>query len=163
MMEEKTLNKTLHIAKSSKKDEFYTQLSDIETELKHYKAHFENKVIFCNCDDPVTSNFFKYFVHNFKHLKLKKLIATCYKNQEPDFFCRNKPEKAVFIAYDGSNYYNKFSDLLARRMKPLLGDGDFRSKECIDLLKQSDIVITNQQLMKAGNAIERSHKNINDR
>ena len=71
-------NKNLHRAKKEKNDEFYTQITDIENELKHYKKHFENKVVFCNCDDPYESNFFKYFAMNFNHLKLKKLIATCY-------------------------------------------------------------------------------------
>ena len=75
MIAEKTLNRTLHIAKSSKKDEFYTQLSDIESELQHYKEHFKNKVVFCNCDDPRSSNFFKYFADNFESLGLKKLIT----------------------------------------------------------------------------------------
>lgn len=77
----KSLNKNLHAAKSSKKDEFYTQLSDIEKELRHYKDHFKGKTVLCNCDDPRVSNFFHYFSHNFEDLGLKKLITTCYKNQ----------------------------------------------------------------------------------
>ncbi len=79
MIAQKTLNHTLHIAKFSKRDEFYTQLLDIESELKHYKEHFKNKVVFCNCDDPRISNFFHYFSHNFENLGLKKLITTCYR------------------------------------------------------------------------------------
>ena len=71
-------NKTLGKARFAKNDEFYTQLSDIENELRHYKEHFKNKIIFCNCDDPYESNFFKYFAMNFNALGLKKLITTCY-------------------------------------------------------------------------------------
>lgn len=143
MIAEKTLNRTLHIAKSSKKDEFYTQLSDIERELKHYKEHFENKVVFCNCDDPRNSNFFKYFAYNFENLGLKKLITTCYKNQETDLFFEEESEKAVFLEYNGDLNGNKIPDAEEIGVKPLIGDGDFRSRESIDLLKQSDIVVTN--------------------
>lgn len=77
-------NKNLHRAKRVKEDEFYTQLTDIENELKHYKSHFKDKVVLCNCDDPRVSNFFHYFSYNFEKLGLKKLITTCYKNQERD-------------------------------------------------------------------------------
>lgn len=143
MIAEKTLNRTLHIAKSSKKDEFYTQLSDIERELKHYKEHFESKVVFCNCDDPRNSNFFKYFAYNFENLGLKKLITTCYKNQETDLFFEDESEKAVFLEYKGDLNGNKIPDAEEIGVKPLIGDGDFRSKESIELLKQSDIVVTN--------------------
>ncbi|WP_394349388.1 adenine-specific methyltransferase EcoRI family protein [Flavobacterium luteum] len=142
-MAEKTLNRTLHIAKSSKKDEFYTQLSDIESELTHYKKHFKNKVVFCNCDDPRNSNFFKYFAYNFEKLGLKKLITTCYKNQETDLFINEETEKAVFLEYNGDINGNKIPDAEEIGIKPLIGDGDFRSKESIELLKQSDIVVTN--------------------
>lgn len=90
-------NRALGLAKRNKKDEFYTQLSDIENELRHYKSHFKNKVVFCNCDDPRVSNFFKYFVLNFEHLGLKKVIATCYKNQNADLFSQHKCEKAVYL------------------------------------------------------------------
>jgi hypothetical protein len=143
MKPEKTLNKTLHIAKSSKKDEFYTQLSDIESELQHYQEHFQNKVVFCNCDDPRNSNFFKYFAYNFEKLGLKKLITTCYKNQETDLFNEEKVENAVFLEYTGDKNGNKIPDTIEIGIKPLKGDGDFRSKESIDLLKQADIVVTN--------------------
>ena len=143
MIAEKTLNRTLHIAKSSKKDEFYTQLSDIESELKHYKEHFKNKVVFCNCDDPRVSNFFHYFSYNFENLGLKKLITTCYKNQEKDLFGQEESENAVFLEYTGNKNGNNIPDAEEIGIKPLKGDGDFRSKESIDLLKQSDIVITN--------------------
>ncbi len=143
MIAEKTLNRTLHIAKSSKKDEFYTQLSDIESELKHYKEHFKDKVVFCNCDDPRVSNFFHYFSYNFENLGLKKLITTCYKNQEKDLFGQEKSEDAVFLEYTGDKNGNNIPDAEEIGVKPLKGDGDFRSKESIDLLKQADIVVTN--------------------
>ena len=143
MIAEKTLNRTLHIAKSSKKDEFYTQLSDIESELKHYKEHFKNKVVFCNCDDPRVSNFFHYFSYNFENLGLKKLVTTCYKNQEKDLFGQEKSEDAVFLEYTGDKNGNNIPDAEEIGVKPLKGDGDFRSKESIDLLKQADIVVTN--------------------
>lgn len=143
MIAEKTLNRTLHVAKSSKKDEFYTQLSDIESELKHYTQHFKNKVVFCNCDDPRQSNFFKYFAYNFENLGLKKLITTCYKNQETNLFFEEKTEKAVFLEYNGDLNGNKIPDAEEIGIKPLFGDGDFRSRESIELLKQSDIVVTN--------------------
>lgn len=138
-MENKSSNKNLHKAKSSKKDEFYTQLSDIERELKHYRAHFKDKVVFCNCDDPRISNFFRYFSLNFKVLGLKKLITTCYKNQNADIFSQNDSEKAIYLEYTGDNEANH----IERGIKYLSGDGDFRSQECIDLLKQSDIIVTN--------------------
>lgn len=143
MIAEKTLNQTLHIAKSAKKDEFYTQLSDIESELKHYEKHFKNKVVFCNCDDPRNSNFFNYFAYNFEKLGLKKLITTCYKNQETDLFANEEAEKAVFLEYTGDKNGNKIPDAEEIGIIPLKGDGDFRSKESIDLLKQADIVVTN--------------------
>ena len=143
MIAEKTLNRTLHIAKSSKKDEFYTQLSDIESELKHYNEHFKNKVVFCNCDDPRISNFFHYFSHNFENLGLRKLITTCYKNQEKYLFIQAEAEYALFLEYTGDKNGNKIPDADEIGIKPLNGDGDFRSKESIDLLKQADIVVTN--------------------
>ena len=143
MIVEKTLNRTLHIAKSSKKDEFYTQLSDIESELQHYNKHFKNKVVFCNCDDPRISNFFTYFSYNFENLGLKKLITTCYKNQEKDLFGEEESENAVFLEYAGDKNGNKIPDAEEIGVKTLKGDGDFRSKESIDLLKQADIVVTN--------------------
>ena len=89
-------NQALNNAKATKKDEFYTQLSDIERELKHYKKHFKNKVVYCNCDDPRVSNFFHYFSYNFEKLGLKKLIATCYKNQNINLFSQHDSEQAIF-------------------------------------------------------------------
>lgn len=84
-------------AKKEKNDEFYTQMVDIENELKHYKKHFQDKTVFCNCDDPRVSNFFKYFVLNFEVLGLKRLICTCYKNQNADLFSQNTSEQAIFF------------------------------------------------------------------
>ena len=143
MIAEKTLNQTLHTAKSSKKDEFYTQLLDIESELQHYKSHFKNKVVFCNCDDPRVSNFFHYFSYNFENLALKKLITTCYKNQEKSLFGQEESENAVFLEYIGDKNGIKIPNAEEIGIKSLKGDGDFRSKESIDLLKQADIVVTN--------------------
>lgn len=142
-METKSKNNNLHKAKDSKKDEFYTQLSDIERELKNYKAHFKGKVVYCNCDDPRVSNFFHYFSYNFKKLGLKKLIATCYKNQNMDLFSKNDSEQAIYLEYTGDINQNNIPDSNEIGIRPLKGDGDFRSKECIDLLKQADIVVTN--------------------
>jgi hypothetical protein len=142
-MSKKTLNNNLHKAKNAKKDEFYTQLPDIERELKHYTRHFKGKVVLCNCDDPSVSNFFHYFAHNFEKLKLKKLITTCYKNQDMDLFSRNISEKAIYLEYEGDKNDNKVPDIEEIGKKHLKGDGDFRSKECIELLKQADIVVTN--------------------
>lgn len=120
-MARKATNNLLQKAKKSKNDEFYTQFSDIEKELQYYKSHFENKIVYCNCDDPHTSNFFKYFVSNFKELRLKKVIAACY------------AEKGFFAEYVGEK-------IAVSHFKE---DGDFRSAESIALLKQSDIVVTN--------------------
>jgi len=136
-------NKALGEAKKNKKDEFYTQLQDIERELKNYKNHFEGKVVYCNCDDPRVSNFFHYFSYNFEHLGLKKLIATCYKSQSIDLFSTNDCEKAVYLEYFGDKNKNKIPDLHEIEVNHLKGDGDFRSSECIELLKEADIVVTN--------------------
>jgi hypothetical protein len=136
-------NKNLHKAKNSKKDEFYTQLSDIERELKHYKKHFKDKVVYCNCDDPRVSNFFHYFSYNFEKLGLKRLVTTCYKNQDIDLFSQNNSEKAILLEYNGDKNGNHVPDLEEIGIKHLQGDGDFRSEESIELLKQADIVITN--------------------
>ncbi len=138
-----SLNKNLHKAKREKNDDFYTQLSDIENELKHYQHHFQGKVVYCNCDDPKISNFYHYFSHKFHSLGLKKLITTCYKNRQHDLFSSNDDEKSVWlecgkgIVEDGG--YSP-SEPVVRWLK---GDGDFRSAECVALLKQADIVVTN--------------------
>lgn len=142
-MTKQSSNTNLHKAKNNKKDEFYTQLSDIENELRHYKEHFKDKVVYCNCDDPRVSNFFHYFSYNFEHLGLKKLIATCYKNQDADLFSTNTSEQAVYLEYNGDKNGNKVPDANEIGVKPLKGDGDFRSQESIELLKQADIVVTN--------------------
>lgn len=132
-MARKATNNLLQKAKKLKNDEFYTQIQDIERELQYYKNHFEGKIVYCNCDDPYTSNFFKYFVSNFKELKLKKVIASCFKEQTPNLFSTKEISKAFFAEYEGEkievSYFKE--------------DGDFRSAECIALLKQSDIVVTN--------------------
>jgi hypothetical protein len=129
----------LTAAKTNKKDEFYTQLTDIESELKHYEKLFNNKVVYCNCDDPRISNFFKFFSTNFERLGLKKLIAACYKEQEINLFSDKEPESAVYLECTGNNYCNSVD----RNIKPFIEYGDFRSIESIELLKQSDIVVTN--------------------
>lgn len=138
-------NKNTHLQKAnkSKNDEFYTQLSDIEKEVRHYKDHFKDKVVFCNCDDPRVSNFFHYFSHNFEQLGLKKLITTCYKNQNPGLFSEHKCEKAIYLEYTGDKNGNNVPDLEEIGTKQFKGDGDFRSDECIELLEQADIVVTN--------------------
>ena len=125
--------KELASARKAKQDEFYTQLSDIENELRHYRQHFRGKTIYCNCDDPTISNFYRYFQLNFDFLGLKKLITTCYKSQQMDMFSKNDKEQSIGIEYTGDNP-TKFT---------LEGDGDFKSQECIELLKQADIVVTN--------------------
>ena len=135
--------RNLHKAKSNKKDEFYTQLSDIERELKYYRGHFRGKVVYCNCDDPRVSNFFHYFSLKFRALGLKKLITTCYKNQQMDMFSRNDAEKAIWLEYDGTQNKTGIPSVEDIGIHYLEGDGDFRSQECIDLLKQADIVVTN--------------------
>ena len=139
----KTQNKKLNKAKANKKDEFYTQLSDIERELKHYKKYFKDKVVYCNCDDPRVSNFFHYFSYNFEKFGLKKLITTCYKNQERDLFSQNDSEKAIYLEYEGDKNRNFEPDPEEIEICNLKGDGDFRSQESIELLKQADIVVTN--------------------
>jgi hypothetical protein len=136
-------NETLKSAKKNKNDEFYTQLSDIEKELAHYKQHFKGKTVLCNCDDPRVSNFFHYFAYNFEHLGLKRLITTCYKNQERDLFSQNDSESAIWLEYFGDKNGNRIPDPEEIGIHNLKGDGDFRSKECIELLKQADIVVTN--------------------
>ena len=153
-------NSDLNAAKKAKKDEFYTQLEDIERELAHYKEHFRGKTVLCNCDDPRVSNFFFYFSHQFEALGLKRLITTCYKNQDRDLFSRHDCEKAIWLEYFGDRNGNRVPDPEEIGIHELQGDGDFRSPECVELLKQADIVVTNPpfslfreyvaQLMKYG-------------
>lgn len=136
-------NKNLNKAKEAKKDEFYTQLEDINNELRHYRKHFRGKTVLCNCDDPRVSNFFTYFAYNFEFLGLKKLITTCYKNQDMDLFSQNQSDKAVYLVYEGDKNGDHIPNADEIGVMPLKGDGDFRSKECIELLKEADIVVTN--------------------
>lgn len=134
-------NKLLQKAKKSKSDEFYTQLCDIESELEHYKTHFKDKVVFCNCDDPRISNFFKYFSSNFEELGLKKVITSCYREQSEDLFNQMSSERGFFYEYQ--NTPDQKSRLKSMQVMPFKGDGDFRSAESIELLKQADIIVTN--------------------
>jgi len=129
----KLANANLNKARKQKNDEFYTQYIDIENELQHYKKHFKNKVVYCNCDDPRKSNFVKYFIDNFVLLGLKKLIAVGYIAQGADLFTEQKPEKAICLVHTSTESITK----------ELNGNGDFRSKESIEFLKQADIVVTN--------------------
>mgnify|MGYP000448858790 CR=1 FL=1 len=159
-------NVDLGAARTAKKDEFYTQLTDIEKEMRYYKKHFQGKTVLCNCDDPFESNFFKYFVLNFNRLGLKKLIATCYSGspiagQQLSLFDyidgntgnkeENRPYKAVVTTVydktgDGGVDMLDVAELFKsgeNELTELNGNGDFRSKECLALLDEADIVITN--------------------
>ena len=126
-------NTNLHSAKKAKNDEFYTQLSDIEKEMAHYKDFFKEKVVYCNCDDARESNFFKFFANNFESLGLKKLITTGYKENR----------KGVKLVYGGDKNGNFMVDDAEVVVTELDGNGDFRSEECIELLKECDVVVTN--------------------
>jgi len=128
-------NQFLQQARKSKSDEFYTQLCDIERELQYYPTSFKDKIVYCNCDDPRESNFYAYFKINFKTLGLRKLIASCYKEQNYDLFQTQEKENAFYCEYNGADE--------PEMLVPFKGDGDFRSTECIELLKQADIVVTN--------------------
>ena len=161
-------NSNLRNANKAKKDEFYTQLVDIELELKHYRKHFKDKVVFCNCDDPYESNFFKYFAMNFNFLGLKKLVATCYmgspvvgeqfeqlsifdilpseENLPKRFPYKIEITEVIDINGDGAVDLTDVEYLLRNKNNVLTlldGDGDFRSPECIEILKKADIVVTN--------------------
>ncbi len=136
-------NLNLQEARTNRKDEFYTQLVDIENELRHYTEHFRGKVVYCNCDDPRISNFFHYFAYNFRVLGLKKLITTCYQNQQMDMFSQHDSEKAIYLEYDGTQNETGVPSVEDIGIHYLQGDGDFKSAECIELLKQSDVVVTN--------------------
>ena len=126
-------NANLSNAKRAKNDEFYTQLSDIENELKHYKNHFAGKVVYCNCDDARESNFFRFFQKKFNDYGLKKLITTSY----------NENGHGSVLVYEGDTNGNGKLDDTEIKVSELKGNGDFRSEECIELLKESDIVVTN--------------------
>lgn len=137
-------NGNLSAARGAKKDEFYTQLVDIEKELSHYRKHFAGKVVYLNCDDPRVSNFFRYFSENFEALGLKRLIATCYQSEDPGQFSRGDSSRAVWLEYDGDKNGNRVPDANEIGVRPLKGDGDFRSAESVELLRQADIVVTNR-------------------
>lgn len=139
----KSANSNLAVAKKARQDEFYTQLPDIERELRHYRKHFKGKVVYLNCDDPRESQFFHYFSYNFEKLGLKKLIAACYKSQDVDQFTTNDSDCAVYLEYAGDADGNRVPDPDEIEVKHFEGDGDFRSVESIALLKQADIVVTN--------------------
>ena len=173
-------NQNLNSAKSARKDEFYTQLTDIEKEMRYYRKHFKGKTVFCNCDDPFESNFFKYFVLNFNRLGLKKLIATCYAtspimgsqlrfhtddsgqmsflfDDEPNEENNVKrPYKAVVTTVhdttgDGGVDMFDVAELFRigeNQLTELTGDGDYRSAECLELLQEADIVVTNPPFSK---------------
>ena len=126
-------NNNLHNAKKAKNDEFYTRLEDIEKEMCHYREHFRGKVIYCNCDDPKESNFFKFFSLQFEFLGLKKLISTGYKENGHGVAC----------IYEGDKNENNLPDDSEIRTYELQGNGDFRSEECIEFLKEADVVVTN--------------------
>jgi len=134
-------NKLLQKAKKSKSDEFYTQLCDIESELQYYRPHFKDKVVFCNCDDPRVSNFFKYFVNNFSDLKIKKILTSCYRERDGGLFSAGKAENGFYSEY--TEGMDKENGGVNPEIFHFKGDGDFRSQESIELLKQSDIVVTN--------------------
>lgn len=130
-------------AKTAKLDEFYTQLSDIEKELRHYKRHFKGKTVYLNCDDPRESEFFHYFSYNFEKLGLKKVIAACYKSQDVDLFSQEDSERAIYLEYTGDKDGDRIPGRDEIEVKHLEGDGDFRSPESVALLEQADIVVTN--------------------
>lgn len=168
-MDKKSSNSNLRKANKAKNDEFYTQLVDIEKELKNYKEQFKGKIVYCNCDDPFESNFFKYFASNFKALGLKRLIATSYKpspvaNTQLALFGDDKTLEPVkgrpkmnankFIinevgdldgdgAFDISDIAEQLKVNKNNEWSPMDGDGDFRSPESVELLKQADIVVSN--------------------
>ena len=164
-MDKEAKNKNLHKAKEAKQDEFYTQLDDISRELNHYRDHFKGKVVYCNCDDPYESNFFKFFAQSFNVLGLKKLIATCYigspisntelsllDNEPAENKTTKVPHKIIIneLTDENNDATENLEDIVISLTKNknntltrLKEDGDFRSAECIDLLKQADIVVTN--------------------
>ena len=134
-------NENLHQAKSAKNDEFYTQLTDINTELAHYEAHFVGKVVYCNCNDPRKSAFFHYFSHRFGDLKLAKFISTNYKNPEMNPDCPKDFERAIYLEYDGAVTKTNKPNFRKLKRKRLKGDGDFRRPECVKFLDQANIIV----------------------
>lgn len=138
-----SLNKNLGQARIAKNDEFYTQLSDIENELQHYAEHFKGKTVYCNCDDPTVSNFWKHFSLKFEWYGLKKLMATCYKNPNYDLFSDHTAERSFYLEYLGDQNDNRIPDPEEIEHRYLKGYGDFASMECIEFLREADIVVTN--------------------
>ena len=134
-MARQATNKLLQKAKKSKSDEFYTQLCDIESELQHYTNCFVDKVVYCNCDNPQISNFFRYLKDNFQKLGLRKLIASCFCDAEMDHSNANYIPKAYYCEYEGDDIPMKIGNFE--------GNGDFRSAECVELLQKADVVVTN--------------------
>ena len=126
-------NNNLHNAKRQKNDEFYTTRATVELELNHYKEHFRGKVVYCNCDDPIESEFTRYFAHKFEDWGLKKLISTGYKESG----------HGVMYVYEGDKNGNLVPDRSEWKITELQGNGDFKSEECVELLKQADIVVSN--------------------
>ena len=126
-------NASLGKARAAKNDEFYTRWDSIEEEVWHYREHFRGAVVYCNCDDPKVSNFYKYFNANFGEFGLRRLLTTCYKNQDAELFSKHDKESAVSVEFDG----------VEERINYLRRDGDFRSPESIALLQRADIVCTN--------------------
>jgi len=131
-----TKNSSLQTEKTAKNDEVYTQMIDIEKEVAYYRQHFKDKVVYCNCDDPRTSNFFLYFLSQFETLGLKKLIAVGY----------NKEGKGLYSEYDSKWDNNKVPDIKEIQVIEIEGDGDFRSAECISVMEEADIVVTHPPL-----------------
>lgn len=139
-MARKTTNSTLHKARSSKSDEFYTLFEDIERELAFYNGCFREKTVYCNCDNPKESNFFKYFFKNFRSLGLKKLIASYYVPNTQNLFNESESEHGGYIECTLDDINTEIADLPCKLFN---GNGDFRSQECVSLLKQADIIVTN--------------------
>lgn len=131
--EKKSSNTGLHKAKTGKNDEFYTQLTYIEKELSYYREHFRGKTVFCNCDDPEESHFWKYFSENFEFLGLRRLVSTHYETDRPSY------KLEIVSDTNGDGRINKLDTVRT----PLLQNGDFRSPECVEILREADIVVTN--------------------
>lgn len=157
-------NANLHAAKKAKNDEFYTRYEDIQAELIHYQKHFKGKVVYCNCDDPAESNFFRYFITVFNDWEIKKLITTCHIDSpiagktigalDTDPLAkRSIPYKSVvtqvdekFLLTDRNSLLELFSKK-GNELTELMNDGDFRSEECKELLRTADIVVTNPPIL----------------
>ena len=139
-MARNTNNSILHKAKESKNDEFYTQYCDIESELKHYTSQFKGKTVYCNCDDPIKSNFFRFFVENFHVLGLNKLISACYQKSDNSIFEDCQP-RGYYIVYNGESFDD--FEHISNNISYFQGDGDFRSAESKKFLMECDVVVTN--------------------